>query len=165
MNKILRSCFLQINLFLVVIVPIIMFGQIIVYPLSEEVWCGVNECHTTEEHIIYNREEFRDRQLRDKQNLEVYEVRDKYIPVYQYFLRTSNGLVFSTGYFIRANAERDLNILKNNSNIRLTKKNVALISFLCICLYIILQSSGIIVNIMRKETKEIESGIYGSGKN
>lgn len=180
MKKFLHTCFLQINLFLVVIIPIIMLYQIIIFPISEEVWCGQKECRTTEEHIIYNREEFRGpEQLRNKQNLEVYEVRDKNFPVTQYFLRTHSSvynpvremhqdedhLIFSTGYFVKRNAERDLNILKNNTNIRLTKKNTALITFLCICLYIILQSLGIIVVTIKKIVKENESGGYGSGEN
>lgn len=176
----MRACFIQINLFLVTILPIIMFYQIIIYPVSEEVWCGENECRTREEHIIYNREEFRGHeQLRNKKEIEVYEVRDNYFPINQYYLRTHSSvynpvremyqdedhLIFSTGYFVRRNAERDLNILKNNTNIRLAKKNTALITFLCICLYIILQSLGIIIVTIKKIVKENESGEYGSGEN
>ena len=126
---------LNFNLFLVAVVPIIMLFQIIVYPVSEEVWCGQKECRTMEQHIIYVREEFRGpEQLRNKQDLELYEIRDKYLPINQYFLstpRSDNHLIFSSGYLIKSNAERDLKIIKNNENIRLTKKNVPLITFLC----------------------------------
>lgn len=161
MKTFFNTIYIQLSLFGIVIIPIIILCQILIHPLWETAWCGHWECHTMEHHLIYSREEFRDFPLREKQELELYEVKDKYFNINYYFLRTNNKiehndhrLVFSTGYFSKKNAQRDLELIKNNDNIEISKKNVGLITTIALFFYMTLMFMGVLTNFLIKSTKE-----------
>ena len=156
MNNLKNTVLIQINLFIIFFAFIFLLCQLLVQPVWETAVCGKTFCYTTEHHIIYSR-----LHKISFEKIELEEVKDKIFNISQYFFRTRqkyvNGLVFSSGYFSKKNAERDLYIIKNNDYSTLTKRNTGHILFVCICLYIIFQSFGILCITLIKFSKENEN--------
>ena len=118
-------------------------------PLSETLTCNGIQCQTTETSILgITVTPDNNSMITDKNQLGL-QVEPGFLGFNQYYIcmRYDNQRrAFRTGYLVRANAERDLNRIRESSNVRIVKRNVIFIQMLCLALYIFLMVIGIIRN-------------------
>lgn len=104
--------------------------------------CNIEKCTIVSKNSIFNDFAYTREIKNKKDKLFVQKIPEGFLNTY--YLGSDMQSIFQTPYLLRRNAERDLEQLKENENIKIVKRNIILIQEICLGFYVIILILGLI---------------------